>query len=140
MTSSSAGSRSVADRFGFEFCTGTLTRSFVINEINTVFVATRHDSHGKYVIAALKAGKHVFVEKPMCLTLDEYIEIKELSLATEAPLLMVGYNRRFAPLTVLFQSKIGSGLKAMIYRVNAGSIPGESWIQDPDIGGGRISW
>ena len=85
----------MADRFGFEFCTGNADEILCDNEINTVFVATRHDSHGKYVIAALKAGKHVFVEKPMCLTLDEYIEIKELSLATEAPLLMVGYNRRF---------------------------------------------
>jgi hypothetical protein len=64
MTSSSTSSRSVADRYGFEFCTSNEKDIMESSEINTVFIATRHDSHAKYVLHALQAGKHVFVEKP----------------------------------------------------------------------------
>ena len=74
----------------------------VTTGINTVFIATRHDSHASYVVEALSLGKHVFVEKPLCLTLGELDEIKaaygEASIKKPAPVLMVGYNRRFSPL------------------------------------------
>ena len=150
MTSSSTGSRSVADRFGFEFCTGNAEDIINNDEINTVFIATRHDSHGYYVKKALEAGKNVFVEKPLCLTIGELSQIKDTyySLITNnesqitgnglLPLLMVGYNRRFSPLTQILKEKIESGPMSMIYRVNAGPIPSDSWIQDNEIGGGRV--
>ena len=78
MTSSGTSSRSVAERFGFEFCT-TDEKDIIENDnINTVFIATRHDSHAQYVMKALKAGKHVFTEKPLCLTEIELSEIAEL--------------------------------------------------------------
>ncbi|MDD5711504.1 MAG: bi-domain-containing oxidoreductase [Smithellaceae bacterium] len=150
MTSSGTTSRSVAERFGFEFCTsdyadifGKGGRTAGIEEasigINTVFIATRHDSHGCYVSKALKAGKHVFVEKPLCLNENDLNEITDFYSGAELrPLLMVGFNRRFAPLAEIVKGKMGSGPMSMIYRVNAGSIPVDSWIQDPELGGGRI--
>jgi len=76
MTASSASSRTVADRYGFEFCTGQEDDILNNDEINTVFIATRHDTHGYYVKKALEAGKNVFVEKPLCLTIQELEEIK----------------------------------------------------------------
>jgi len=138
MTSSSTGSRSVADRFGFEFCTGNVDEILKDPEINTVFIASRHDSHGRYVIETLKAGKNVFVEKPLCLTLDELQIIRELCVQPNSPLLMVGFNRRYAPLTEVIRDRIKTGTMSMLYRVNAGSIPSDSWIQDSEVGGGRI--
>jgi len=149
MTASSAGSRSVADLYGFEFCTGQKDDILSSAEINTVFIATRHDTHGYYLKKALEAGKNVFVEKPLCLTEEELEQIRDTyySLITNnksqinsdgSPLVMVGYNRRFSLLTQIIKDKIGTGTMSMIYRVNAGAIPGDSWIQDKEIGGGRI--
>ncbi len=144
MTTTGAGSRSVMDRFGFDFCSSSADDIIGNNKINTIFVASRHDSHATYLIQALQAGKHVFVEKPLCLTELELQMIVELFEALPAqmnermPLLMVGYNRRFAPFSELIRKELGTGPMAMLYRVNAGSIPADSWIQDPATGGGRI--
>lgn len=143
MTATSASARSVAERFGFEFCTGD-EKDIIENEgINTVFIATRHNTHAEFVIKALKTGKNVFVEKPLCLTIEELEEISslynsQLSTLNSRPLLMVGYNRRFSPLNQIIEQEFGKCPMAMIYRINAGAILHDSWIQDPDIGGGRI--
>jgi polar amino acid transport system substrate-binding protein len=137
MTATSTGSRSVAERFGFEFCTGEEKDITANADINTIFIATRHDTHAQYVAKALKAGKNVFVEKPLCLNEQELGRITEAYQSTNA-ILMVGYNRRFSPLIQKVKDTFGSGTMSMIYRVNAGSIPSDSWIQDPEIGGGRI--
>jgi len=137
MTVSSTSSRSVADRFGFEFCTSNTDDILNHPEINTIFIASHHDSHGKYVISALKAGKNVFVEKPLCLTTDEFQEIRDI-VRSGSPLLMIGFNRRFSPLTAIIREKIGTGPMSMTYRVNAGKIVADSWIQDIKTGGGRI--
>jgi len=143
MTTTGTGSSSVGERFGFEFCTGDEQDILGNDQIDTVFIATRHDSHADYVLKALRAGKHVFVEKPLCLTAEQLAEIEALyaSLVTRhssLPLLMVGYNRRFAPLARRLKEAIGAGPMAIAYRVNAGAIPGDHWIQDPEVGGGRI--
>lgn len=142
MTATSISSRSVGERHGFEFCTTHESDILENEEINTVFIATRHDSHAEYVIKALKAGKHVFVEKPLCLTVQELEEISELlkqrAESREQSVLMVGYNRRFSPLSRIIKEEFSDGSMAVIYRVNVGSIPADSWIQDKDIGGGRI--
>ncbi|MCM8782450.1 MAG: Gfo/Idh/MocA family oxidoreductase, partial [Candidatus Omnitrophica bacterium] len=142
ITASGTGSRTVADRFGFEFSTSNDKDIFEDKEINTVFIATRHDSHAQYVIKALKAAKHVFVEKPLCLREEELNEIistyNKLINSVKKPVLMVGYNRRFSALSKILKKKTGHGKMAMIYRINAGPIPPDSWIQDPEIGGGRI--
>lgn len=139
MTTTPTTSRTAAERFGFDFCTCKAEDILDNNDINTVFIATRHDSHGSYVIKSLKAGKHVFVEKPLCLSLEELEEIKNCYEQNNNQLqLMVGYNRRFSPLTELLKSKLGPEPMAMIYRINAGVIPSDSWIQDMETGGGRV--
>ncbi|MCK5509407.1 MAG: bi-domain-containing oxidoreductase [Desulfobacterales bacterium] len=142
MTASGTSSRSVAERFGFEFCTGNEKDILEDENINTIFIATRHDSHAEFVLTALRAGKHVFVEKPLCLTVQELEKISEL-LAESSKLkaqriLMVGYNRRFSPLAQIIKEKFGEGPMSMVYRINAGYIPDDSWIQDTEFGGGRI--
>ena len=142
MTRTAVGSRSVADRFGFEFCSNRAEDILENREINTVFIATRHDSHADYVIRALRADKHVYVEKPLCLKQNELDEIAKLVTQRQASqaerVLMVGYNRRYSPLSEMLKKSITAEPVSMIYRVNAGSIPTDSWIQDPEIGGGRI--
>jgi len=145
MTASGPGARSAGERFGFEFCTGDEKDILGNEEIDAIFIATRHDTHGDYVLKSLRAGKHVFVEKPLCLTPSELEEIRiQMSNAANpesgggSPVLIVGYNRRFSPLAARLKEQLGKGPMAMTYRVNAGAIPADSWIQDPDVGGGRI--
>jgi polar amino acid transport system substrate-binding protein len=143
MTASGTGARSVGERFGFQFCTCDESEIYDAGDIDAIFIASRHDSHGRYVMDALGSGKHVFVEKPLCLTPAELVEIEQMCTAGPdfhhaLPLLMVGFNRRFSPLTRELKQALGSGPMAMHYRVNAGPIAADSWIQDPDTGGGRI--
>ena len=137
-TGSGTGARSVADRFGFAKCTCNAQEVLSDPGINTVFIATRHDSHAGYVLDALEAGRHVFVEKPLCLNEAELELITQAASRAERPLLMVGFNRRFSPLAREMKRIIGDGPLSAIYRVNAGAIPADSWIQDPETGGGRI--
>ena len=110
------------------------------SDIDTVVVATRHDAHALQVVEALKAGKHVFCEKPLCLTTKELETIR-----TEANLrldqhLMIGFNRRFAPHVVKMKELLApvAEPKSIVITVNAGDIPPDHWTQNPDIGGGRI--
>lgn len=142
LTATSAGSRSTAERFDFEFCAGSEGDILGNPKINTVFIATRHDSHGGYVLRALQAGKHVFVEKPLCRTPQELQDIyacyAALTETGSPPQLLVGYNRRFSPLATALRQSVGNGPLAVNCRVNAGFIPADSWIQDADLGGGRI--
>ena len=139
LTSTGTTSKRVAEKFNFHFCTANEADSFN-NKTNTLFIATRHDSHAKYVLKGLETGKHVFVEKPLCLKYDELLEIDSARAKPEAASsqIMVGFNRRFSTLTQIIKKKLGSGPMSMIYRVNAGSIPKDTWIQDMEIGGGRI--
>lgn len=129
-------SKRVAEKYGFSFCTSE-EAEILSDKTNTVFIATRHDSHAGYVMKSLAAGKNVFVEKPLCLNVAELEEIASLR-ATAGKAVMVGFNRRFSPHVQMIKSRLGSGPMSMIYRVNAGSIPADSWIQDMDVGGGRI--
>jgi predicted dehydrogenase/threonine dehydrogenase-like Zn-dependent dehydrogenase len=132
-------------KFGFELSTTDTESVFSDPEINTVFVTTRHDSHARFVLEALRAGKHVFVEKPLCLTETELDEIKDIFLTLNTsnlklPLLMVGFNRRFAPHVVKMKALLSTvpAPKSLIATVNAGEIPAGHWTQDPQAGGGRI--
>jgi polar amino acid transport system substrate-binding protein len=141
-TATSTGARSVGDRFGFAFCSGDAGEVIRDERINTVFIATRHDSHAGYILQALEAGHHIFVEKPLCLTEQELEQIAALYASRQTvdsrPLLMVGFNRRFSPLARVMKSVVGDFPLCAVYRINAGFIPAESWIQDPAVGGGRI--
>jgi len=135
-------SRKVAEKYGAEFCTSDEKDIFENDEINTIFIATRHDSHSQYVLKGLRAGKNISAEKPLCLKESELEKIKDtydsLIHQSNAPLLIVGFNRRFSPLTKILKERFGNGPMAMIFRINAGPIPKDAWIQDPEIGGGRI--
>ncbi len=142
MTASGTTSRRVAEIYKFEVCTSNKADIFSNDAINTVFISTRHDTHGQYVLDALEAGKHVFVEKPLCILEEDLIAIENTYRAKAqegcAPHLMVGFNRRFSPLSSRLTEVFGKVPMSMVYRVNAGSIPADNWIQDGDIGGGRI--
>ncbi|MEZ4389358.1 MAG: bi-domain-containing oxidoreductase [Candidatus Krumholzibacteriia bacterium] len=107
-----------------------------------VVIATRHDQHGPLALAALAAGKHVFVEKPLCLDRAELAAIARWLAAHRqaAPILQVGFNRRFSRAARAVKAHLGDspGPLTMVYRVNAGPLPREHWTQDPAVGGGRI--
>ena len=136
LTNSGTTSKRVAEKFKFQFCASN--EDDILNEkTNTVFIATRHDSHGSYVLKALKNNKHVFVEKPLCLKEDELEHIIKAQQATDKSV-MIGFNRRFSPLTQKLKKSLGNNPVSMIYRINAGAIPKDNWIQDMEIGGGRI--
>jgi predicted dehydrogenase/threonine dehydrogenase-like Zn-dependent dehydrogenase len=108
--------------------------------IGTVFIATRHDSHGQLAARALEAGKHVFVEKPLALSGEDINRLEDL-VGSVPGLLTVGFNRRFAPLAVEFRRRLSHrpGPAALILTVNAGTVPPDHWTQDPVAGGGRIA-
>jgi predicted dehydrogenase len=132
-----------AKRGGFQLATTDPELVIANPDVNTVVVATRHHLHASQVIAALKAGKHVFSEKPLCLNDEELNEIAQAY--TEAnrkssQLLMIGFNRRFAPLVVELKKVLSDVREPLVmnYRVNAGCLPLPHWIQDREQGGGRI--
>jgi predicted dehydrogenase len=112
--------------------------------VDAVVIATRHDSHARLVIQALDSGKHVFVEKPLCLTLDELADIESAYARAAArgkhALLMVGFNRRFAPQVRKMKALLAevNTPKSFVMTVNAGAITADHWTQDPAVGGGRI--
>jgi len=139
--SNGARAHAAAAKFGFAFCTTDEENLYSDPAINTVVIATRHHLHAAQVVRALECGKHVFCEKPLCLTEDELDQI-ELAYCKSAGTsqLMVGFNRRFAPMarrTKSFLTQVDSPL-AMHYRVNAGPLLKDHWINDPEQGGGRI--
>ena len=142
-TSTGLKARHVADKFGFSYITSDYKELLDDQDINVIFVLTRHGNHANLVCEALKTGKNVFVEKPLCINqeqLQEIIRIHNESRITNNPLLMVGYNRRFAP-TIQWMKKRFESLKEPITihcTVNAGYVPSDSWVHDPVQGGGRI--
>ena len=129
-----------ARRFRFEEATTDADYVLSDPETEAIVVATRHDSHAPMVIRALEADKHVFVEKPLCLKNEELEAIERTINERPHLLLMVGFNRRFSPLITKMHSLLANvpGPKAIIITVNAGIIPKEHWVNDPEIGGGRI--
>ncbi len=139
-----ATSKRVAEKYQFQSCLSDQNDIFNDPGINTVFIATRHDSHFEYTLRALNSQKNVFVEKPLALTeeqLGRLVEIHTARVSTperNRPVVMVGYNRRFSRLAVELKQEVGDGPMSMLYRVNAGRIPADSWVHDVGVGGGRI--
>ncbi|HJQ10042.1 MAG TPA: bi-domain-containing oxidoreductase [Gemmatimonadaceae bacterium] len=128
-----------AVKFGFEKVASDAEVVFADPAIDTVFIATRHDSHAALVLRALAAHKSVFVEKPLALTESELDAVESASRGNNA-ILTVGFNRRYAPLARRVQREVAtrSGPLVLVVTVNAGAIPKEHWTQDPKAGGGRI--
>lgn len=141
--------RAAAGRFGFAYCATDAAAILADPRINTVAVLTRHNMHARQAIAALVAGKHVFVEKPLCLSEGELEAVVAAYAAAQAraraagepgPALMVGFNRRFAPMVVALREQLAQVREPLLLscRVNAGHIPPDHWTQDPAVGGGRL--
>jgi len=141
-TGSGVNAKSIADKYKAEYCTTDFRAVLQDPAVNTVLIGTRHDTHAEIVEEALSAGKHVFVEKPLCLTEQELERITDRyrEAGSRGLQLCVGFNRRFSSHTrkivEFFESRRNP--LVMIYRVNAGSVPPTHWTQDPAIGGGRI--
>src|SRR5450631_2836912 len=129
-------------KFGFRYCTTDESKIIQDSGVNTVVIATRHHLHAQQMLAALAAGKHVFCEKPLCLTEGELRSIVSayLGISPPRPSLMIGFNRRFAPMAVRMQSFLApiSEPLALHYRINAGQLPPDHWVNDREQGGGRI--
>lgn len=140
-TSRPVTAKNTAKKYNFQFCSTDPADIIYNKDINLVYVTSRHDSHARYVTEALRAGKSVFVEKPLALNEEELERILdaygEAIRSGASPLLMVGYNRRFSePVRAIRQLFAGRAEPlVMHYRVNAGFTPLTHWMQHPDQGG-----
>ena len=139
VTSKGITSRNVADKFKFNFCSSDSNDIINNPKINIVFIATPHSSHADLVIKSLESGKAVFVEKPLAINLDQLNSIIKTKAKFNLPL-MVGFNRRFAPISENIKKEFINASEPLIIniRVNAGLISKDHWTQQPEIGGGRI--
>lgn len=134
----------LAKKFRIEKASTDNNALFNDKSINTIVITTRHNNHASLACQAMQAGKQVFVEKPLAITQEDLDQIitsyKSAKEKSNGVLLMVGFNRRFAPHVIKIKELLGQKKvpKTFIMTVNAGSIPKSHWTQDPKIGGGRI--
>ncbi|MBE7418001.1 MAG: Gfo/Idh/MocA family oxidoreductase [Ideonella sp.] len=138
-TSSGRTADSVAKQFGFRSCAAGFD-DLLAGGADAVLIATRHNTHADYASKALRSGRHVYVEKPLAMTMEELTEVARAFGQGAGAQLMIGFNRRWSPLT-REANKHFDGVRSPLMvniRVNAGFIPPEHWIQDPRIGGGRL--
>lgn len=128
----------LAKKYKISFATSDYHEMLKDQEVNAVAITVRHDLHAKFAVEALKAGKHVFVEKPLGLSLDEIENVREAYIAS-GKTLTVGFNRRFSPFAQKAKHLLtDAGPMNVITTMNAGFIPASSWVHDLKIGGGRI--
>jgi polar amino acid transport system substrate-binding protein len=139
VTSKGITAKNVAEKFAFNNASSEAQDIIANPEINTVFIATPHNSHAHYVIKSLQAGKNVFVEKPLAMNYEELEKVKKVYSEGNVKL-MVGFNRRFSPLANKIKGEfVNNGEPKVInIRINAGFIPKDHWTQNPNLGGGRI--
>ena len=126
-------------RWKFESATADAAKALTDPGAEIVFIATRHDTHAAFADAALRANRAVFVEKPLAIT-QEGLERVATTVRATSGRLMVGFNRRFAPATIWAAERLGpdrGGIR-FLCRVNAGPLPSDHWLLDPEIGGGRL--
>lgn len=132
------------EKLGFVEATTDIDGMLANSEMNTVAIVTKHNTHAQFVEKALTAGKNVFVEKPLALTFEELDSIEKAyhsaQQAGHSLRLMVGFNRRFSPLVNEMKNLLSTCVepKSFIMTMNAGHIPREHWVQDLNLGGGRI--
>ncbi len=129
----------LAKRAGFTVAATDYREALSDNEVDLVMITTRHNLHASMVVDALKAGKNVFVEKPLCLNKEELAEIEETYSKfkiqnSKLPVLTVGFNRRFAPFAQKMKSLVGEGAVNIVATMNAGFIPANSWVHDLQVG------
>jgi predicted dehydrogenase/threonine dehydrogenase-like Zn-dependent dehydrogenase len=139
MSRTGTTARAVADQYKAAYCTTDFDVILSDDQTDLVLISTRHDLHGAMALRALRAGKHVFVEKPLTLNPADLDEIEQFyQRQPHGPLLMVGFNRRFSPAVQAIRKILAGSTTPIIadYRMNAGYIPLEHWVQGPE-GGGR---
>jgi predicted dehydrogenase len=135
-SASGLSAEAARERFGFKR-TATPDELLASDEIHVVCIASRHGSHAPYAIRALERGMAVFVEKPPAISIDQ---LEQLRRAAEGRTLQVGFNRRYAPLAIAMREhvvRLGQPVE-LVYRVAAGRLPDDHWLNDPDEGGGRM--
>ncbi len=139
VSSGGSSAAEAARKFGAEQASTDFDAALRDADVNTVIIATRHNSHADLTCRALREGKHVFVEKPLAISHDELGEV-QASYVDASSLLMVGFKRRFAPMTVRAKELLDQvvGPKSFVMTVNAGAIAADHWTRDPAVGGGRI--
>lgn len=139
VTASGRTAQSVANQFGFSFCASNFSELLEM-DTDVVMIASHHDTHASSVIAAIEANKHVYVEKPLALDMEELAAIHKACQVNNRSHLMVGFNRRFAPLTqkVIEHFSVVNSPLVINIRVNAGKIDPDHWVNDPMVGGGRF--
>jgi predicted dehydrogenase/threonine dehydrogenase-like Zn-dependent dehydrogenase len=139
-TSSSASAHHTAKKYGFNRCTTDYREIVTDREIGAVVVLTPHSLHARMVVDALGAGKHVFVEKPLCVNEEQLHEIGAAVAAGRDRFLMVGYNRRFSPHAAKIAHYLSRRKDPLVihYRVNAGFVPPDHWVHEDTEGGSRV--
>jgi len=129
----------LGEKLGFEYCASDADAVLSDRDTDAVLILTRHDTHAMFAAHSLKAGKHVFVEKPLALSLDEFAGVRDAQSAT-GRLLMVGFNRRYAPLAQRMKTAFADRTQPIVvrYLANVGRRPPEHWLHHPKEGGGVI--
>jgi predicted dehydrogenase/threonine dehydrogenase-like Zn-dependent dehydrogenase len=129
-----------ARQYGFGFSTSDPETLLEDPAINLLAILTRHNLHTPQVLAAFKAGKHVYCEKPLAIDKKQLTQVSKALQKGDQPLLMLGFNRRFAPLAVKLKTFVDKREEPLYahFRINANVIPPDHWINDPKVGGGRI--
>ena len=129
----------VGDKYGFNYLADSGEEIAKDPKINTVFITTRHNLHAENVLKSIQNNKHVFVEKPLSMNEEELKEIRITYEKSEKKHVMVGFNRRFSPaVQELKKVFLKEQKKSILIRVNSGVMPVDHWVNDPEIGGGRI--
>lgn len=140
VTASGNNARHIAEKYKLNYCTNEVNDLFNDDNINTIFILTRHNQHAQLVQKALEHQKNVFVEKPLAMNMIELEKVKKVyDKVSSGTRLMVGYNRRFSPFVrTVKEMFLDEQPKAINFRVNSGTLPSSHWIHDSEIGGGRI--
>jgi predicted dehydrogenase len=132
--------RHAAQKFGFNYATSSDQEVLQDEQVKIVAILTRHNLHAAQTISALKNQKAVYCEKPLAISENDLSLVQDALMEAVSSMLMVGYNRRFAPFSLRLKDFLSDRSEPMVihYRVNAGFIPLNHWVHDPLIGGGRL--
>ena len=139
VSASGVSAREIGNKYDFHACVSSPEDVINDKDVNLLVIATRHDTHAPLVVSGLQHSRHVFVEKPLALD-DEQLDAVLATASVALGELMVGFNRRFSPLAHAAKEFYGDRTAplSIAYRINAGRVPADHWIQDPTQGGGRI--
>lgn len=142
-TTTGHSGRHAGGKFGFEYCTTDYKELIADPEIDLIIALTRHSSHAHFVVEALRAGKHIYVEKPLAINEEQLRTVAKAydeAQKESGPVLFVGFNRRFSPYARWLKERFSNIAEplAVCCTVNAGPVPSDHWVHDPEQGGGRI--